>query len=386
MSRRIYTAILVTVSLLVMLYPGMGRAAELDVVIDEVIESMDFGMLSDVASEIEGADSIDIRELIRGITKGDYTMDAQEILGSIEPLFLKGIRSCAALAVQIALPALLCALLSQLGQAFSPQETSRVAQYTCFLLLLVPLVACMLKQTNMVKQTVEKMATSMQVIFPMLLTLLAAVGGSASSAFLQPAILAASGVVTQTVQGVTLRLAVCCGAVTAVNHLAERVHLTRLAKLIRTAANWTLGVCFTVFIGVMTVQGVGSAAVDGVSLRTAKYAIDNFVPVVGGMVADTMDMLVGCSLLVKNAIGIVSLMLLVLIVMAPLVELGAAMWVLKLCAAILEPVVDKNVTECIDDFSGVLSLLFITLLCVGVMFFLLVAQLLLVGNLTVMLR
>ena len=89
---------------------------------------------------------------------------------------------------------------------------------------------------------------------------------------------------------------------------------------------------------------------------------------------------------VKNALGAVALLILLAVIFAPLLPLGAAQLIIRLCAAVLEPVADAEVTACMDDFAGVLALLFTTLLCVGAMVFLLVSQLLLLGNLTVMMR
>ena len=58
----------------------------------------------------------------------------------------------------------------------------------------------------------------------------------------------------------------------------------------------------------------------------------------------------------------------------------------RACAALLEPLSDSRAGACIQDFSDVLMLLFVIQLSVGAMFLLLTAQLLAVGNLTVMLR
>ena len=55
-------------------------------------------------------------------------------------------------------------------------------------------------------------------------------------------------------------------------------------------------------------------------------------------------------------------------------------------AALLEPLSDDRASGCIQDFSDILMLLFVIQLSVGAMFLLLVAQMLVVGNLTVMLR
>jgi stage III sporulation protein AE len=136
----------------------------------------------------------------------------------------------------------------------------------------------------------------------------------------------------------------------------------------------------------MAVQGMGAAAFDGVTLRTAKYAVDNFVPIVGGMMADTMDTIIACALLVKNALGITGLALLAAACVAPMVKIIGCALVFKLCAAFVEPVADSALVDLMDDFSGVLVMLFTVLLAVAAMFFLLIAQLLLVGNLTVALR
>ena len=154
----------------------------------------------------------------------------------------------------------------------------------------------------------------------------------------------------------------------------------------QSAAKWTLGVGFTVFLSVTALQSLGAAAADGVSLRTAKYAVDHFVPVVGGMFADTMDTLVGASLLIKNALGMTGLLLLLITAAGPLVQTLGAVILYRCGAALLEPVTEERFSGCLQEFAGAIMLLFVIQLSVGAMFLLLVAQMLVVGNLTVMLR
>ncbi|MEG0126886.1 MAG: stage III sporulation protein AE, partial [Clostridia bacterium] len=226
----------------------------------------------------------------------------------------------------------------------------------------------------------------MQGIFPLMVTLLAAVGGTASSAFYQPAVMAAAGTMTTLVQHVTMPFAISVATLTMVGGMSESLRVSKLCRLFRQVANWTLGLGLTVFIGVMTVQGMGAAAVDGVSIRTAKYAMDNFIPIVGGMFADTVDTLVGCSLLIQNAVGVLGLLLLLGKLMMPLLRTVATLFLYRATAALLEPMSDNPLCRCIGDYADVFSLLLIIQMSVGAMFILLVAQLLTVGNLTVMLR
>ncbi len=382
MRRRAAFALLLA---LLFFCPRIGQAEAWTDQIQGVLDGLDFSSLDALAQAMIGGEA-DARELVRGLTEGTAVLDAEALLSRIVTALQSALRSLVGLALQIMVPAVLCAAAAQMGEAFSSESVAGICRYACFLLVLIPVIAHLAARAGDVGEAIRTMSDAMQVIFPMLLSLLAAVGGSVSSTVLQPAVLAASGTMTAIVRDVTLRLLLCAGAVTAICHLSDRIHLGRLASLLRDAANWTLGVCFTVFIGVMVVQGVSSAAIDGVSIRTAKYAIDNFVPVVGGMFSDTVDTLVGCSLLVKNALGVFALLVLLGALLTPLMQALASVLVFKVCAALLEPVADERLVACVGDLADVLMALFSALLCVGAMFFLLVAQVLVVGNMTVMLR
>lgn len=263
---------------------------------------------------------------------------------------------------------------------------SRAARYAGLLMTLVWLVADLKEHVALCQETITRMSDWMQGIFPLLVTLLAAVGGTASSAFYQPAVMAAAGSMTTLIQHITMPLAVSVAVLTMVGGVSEGLRLSRMCGLFRQAANWTLGFGFTVFIGVMTVQGVGAAAVDGVSIRTAKYAMDNFIPIVGGMFADTVDTLVGCSLVVHNAVGTLGLLLLLGALLTPLLRTVMTLFLYRTAAAVLQPMSDGPLCRAIGGYAEVFSLLFIIQLSVGAMFLLLVAQLITVGNLTVMLR
>lgn len=280
------------------------------------------------------------------------------------------------------------ALLTAAGQHLSGKKknASRAAHYVGMLALAGFLISDMKEYVELCNHTVGEMAGLMQAIFPLLITLLAAVGGTASSAFYQPAVMAAAGAMTTLIQHITLPFAVSVAVLTMADGLSGGVQLGRMRQLFRQVANWTLGFGFTVFIGVMTVQGLGAAAVDGVSIRTAKYAMDNFIPVVGGMFADTVDTLVGCSLLVQNAVGMLGLILLLGKLLSPLLQTAAAMLLYRAASALLQPMADTPLNRSIGEYGDVFSLLFIIELSVGAMFLLLCAQLLMVGNLTVMLR
>lgn len=335
-----------------------------------------------------GLDGVDgmagIGEVLRELCAGGMLSPDDILEDLMQKITGYAIRRGAVMAA-LTFPVLLSAVLAH---AFGGRgaSLSGMSRSVCFMLTLIPLLQMTVGELEHARETILAVTGRMEMLLPLLLSLLTAVGGSASSAFLHPMVIAASGSMVFLAREVVLRLVMCTCAVTAVNHLSDRLHLTRLAQLLRSAVCWLLGVSFTVFIGVMSLQGVCSASTDGIAIRAAKYAVDNFVPVVGGMFSDTMDTLVGCTLIVKNAFGVTCVLALCGAIGAPLLQTLSSVLAIKLSAAVLEPVADDSVIRAMGDFSRTIVLFLITMLCVGTMYFLLIVQMLLVGNLTVMLR
>ena len=351
-----------------------------------VADSLPTDELQRVVDELSGGNQVNVRELLRRLLGGEAVLNADNILASLWNGLLNQLFLRRGLLLRLLAPALLCGLLARFRETFSAESVAEICNWACYLCVAAIVVQECVEQSRISRTAVDGMSMGMQALFPLLLTLLVAVGGTSSAAFFQPAVVAASGTITTLVRNVSFSLALAYLVLSVLDNLSENFSLSRLSGMIKTASGWSLGICFTVFIGVMAVQGFGAAAIDGVSIRTAKYAIDNFVPIVGGMFADTVDTLVGCSLLVKNALGVTGMILLVGYLAAPLLRLLATILVLRIVAAVLEPVTDKRIVHCVGDASSALVMLATTQLCIAAMFFLLITQLLIVGNMTVMMR
>lgn len=364
--------------------PYSACAEELNAKIEQVMETLDFSGLEDVRVPVSGGETLSAAEATRAIASG-MSVAPEDLLTRVLQLFTEQAAALGELMLAVMLPVLL-ASLSTHTFCCGNENLDAVGKNVCLVIILTPIVLCVLGELVHVRNTITVVTQRMDRMLPLLLTLLTALGGSASSAFLHPVVVAASGSMVYLAREVILRLVMCTCAVTAVNHLTERAHLSRMARLLRGAVCWMLGISFTVFLGAMSIQGVCSASLDGVTIRAAKYAVDNFVPIVGGMFSDTMDTLLGCTLIVKNALGVTVMLALAGTIAAPMIRTFSVAAVLKLCAALLEPVAQSQIVDAIDDFSGTLVLFLITMLCVGTMYFLLIVQLLLVGNLTVLFR
>lgn len=368
--------------LLLLLLPISAGAESLTQSIAQVVEGLDTSALEDLLRQDDPlAATGGLAATVTAIARGEVTLSFEQTMQLLCGQFFSAAKASLWRLTRLMAPAMLWGLLRRLTD-----KGGEAGKAVCYLIVCIFLTQDLTEHTALCTAAMEKMSSGMQGLFPLLLTLMAAVGGSAGSGLMQPAVVAAAGSMTAFIRHITLPLATMTAVMTMLCHLGEGLRLSRLAELFHQAATWTLGLCFTIFIGVLATRGITAAGLDGVTIRTARYALDNLIPVVGGLFADTVDTLVGASMLVQGALGVTGFILLASWALAPLCQTLASALMYRLASALMQPVADGPLSRCIHDFSRVLMLLFIIQLCTAAMFLLLIAQLVAVSGMTMMLR
>ena len=261
-----------------------------------------------------------------------------------------------------------------------------LAWMICYIMIVVLIIQSISLALNIGKNAIEQMISFMQILFPALLALLIGMGGIASSGIMQPATVLLSGITGVFLKSVMIPLIYLSTILVLVGNINDNINLKSLSKLTKNICNWILGIVFTVFIGVLSMQGILAASFDGISIRTTKYAIENFVPVVGKMFSQTVDILVSCSLMLKNAVGVVGLIVAIGLCLYPTLKILSLMFAYKICGALLEPISDKRIVTCLNEIGSILLIFFITIAGIAIMFFLTIALFIGIGNMTIMMR
>ena len=96
----------------------------------------------------------------------------------------------------------------------------------------------------------------------------------------------------------------------------------------------------TIFVGLLSLEGTLSSSVDGLTAKTAKAAVSNFIPVVGKVLGDSIDTVLGCASILKNAVGIVGVVIIIGICVMPILKLAALTIIYHLGAALCQPIAD----------------------------------------------
>jgi stage III sporulation protein AE len=345
------------------------------------------GFINRLDSEIQASiPQMSFKNLLIKLARGDVQWKPADIFHSLLTCFFKEVVANSALLGKLIILAIICAVLQNLTNAFERGTTGQLSYMVVYLALVTIAISSFALAINTGREVVDKMVSFMQAILPLLLTLLVAMGGVASAAIFHPVILVSLTIIGTLTKNVVLPLIFFSAILGIVDHLSSHFKVSHLAGLLKTVAMGLLGIFGTVFLGVLAVQGVAGAVSDGVTLRTAKFAIDVFIPVVGGVFSDALEAIVSSSLLIKNAAGIAGMIAVLLIMGLPLLKILTLALIYKLAGALVQPVAEGQVVDCLNDLGGSMIMVFAVVAVVGLLFFFAITILVGVGNLTVMLR
>jgi stage III sporulation protein AE len=280
--------------------------------------------------------------------------------------------------------AVLAAVLGSLQTAFEKPVVSQVAYAMIFFVLMLLAIGSFTEAIGYARHAIQGMTDFMLATVPLVITLLAASGAPASAAFFHPVLLIAVHLISNIVFLFVFPLILFAALLDLTSALSPRYQLTRLAGLLRGVSIGVIGSCLALFVGITTVQGIGRGIADGVTLRTAKFAVSTFVPVIGKAVADAAETVASASLLVKNALGIAGLVIIACIALFPALKILALSLIYNGSAALMQPLGDSPMVECLGALSKSLVLVFACVAAVAMMFFVAICTLLASANLAVM--
>ncbi|MCL2797764.1 MAG: stage III sporulation protein AE [Firmicutes bacterium] len=227
---------------------------------------------------------------------------------------------------------------------------------------------------------IESLKAQMNVVFPIILTLMAASGGVASAGVYQPAVAVLASGIMEILVALVLPLFILSSVFTVVGNLSDTVRLKKMSAFFMTACKWLLGTAFFLFIAFLSVQGITASVYDGVSVRTAKFAISKYVPVIGGYLSEGFNLVMAGSVLVKNAVGMTAVVVLFLSVVPVLASVAIFNLTLHLSGAIAEPLGDKRISNILSELAKNTGTLFAVLLGAAFLYFVFLILVICTGN------
>ena len=342
---------------------------ELQDKVDELLEALDTEELQAYLDSLTEFRGMDIKEMLSSVITGDFVLDYSSLWQSALALvFNEGRAMLPAFAVVLA-AALLCGILNSAKNGFLQSTMSDIINFVTYIAVGAVVLAVLTGVLQTGFSAMGSMQRQMEIVYPILLTLMAASGGSVSAGVFRPAVAFLSSAVCEMFTAIVLPASVVVIVLAFVGNLSPDVRTEKLGDLFKSINKWLIGLTLGLLTLFLTVQGIASSQYDGLSLRAIKYLVSGSVPIVGGFLSGGLDLVLAGSALIKNAVGSFAVFLLFGALLRPVLLFAAFQLFLRLCAAATEPVGGK-VSAFLSRLATDSGFFLAGLLCIAFLYFL----------------
>ncbi len=331
----------------------------------------------------------EVLNVLPGFSAEDMLLDAaqgknifhpKEILSGVLRLFVREIRNTMKILVFIPALAILCLFTSNMQDGFKSKGISSGAFYVCYVIMAGILAAAFLNVVSCGKSVIQNISMFMRVLLPVVLASLAA-GGAVISATTYEFVLIWIVEITQwAVEFLFMPMVMIAAALGMVNNLSSGLSVEKLTQFINKTVKWGLGIMLTMFVGITGFQGIVSGSADGLSVKITRFAASNLIPMVGGILSETVETVMNCSVVIKNSLGVLGIVMVVLVAVIPILKIAACLVLFRLCTALIQPISEERMVKCMTDLSDSVSSVFSMSVAVVIMFIIILTVIINLGN------
>lgn len=337
--------------------------------VEELLKTLDTKALQEYFDSLENFSDWNITDKIMELIDGGY-LDYSDVFSALFSVFTSSVADMLPCFALICAIALLGGILNTVKSGFLQNSTAEIIFFVSYAAISAVLLTQLVRVFALCGNAMNDMRRQMEIILPMLLTLMSASGGTVSAAVYRPAAAFLSAGISNVFTEIIFPFTEIVIILNMVSNLNRNIKLQGFIALFQSANKWLIGLSVTVFGIFLSVQGLTAASYDGMSLRAAKYAISNSVPIVGGFISGGFDLILAGSTLIKNSVGIIGVFLLVSGVLTPVVTVVGFSLVLRLAAAACESIGDERVYSFLTKASDGIGYLVASLLSVAFLYFL----------------
>ena len=310
-------------------------------------------------------EEININELFTSAITGK--IDNNTIFKSIINLIGKEVLDCTTVLGSILVIIVIHSILKSISEGLENKSISQITDYVQYILIVTLLMKNFADVLQMVKTSIQNLVGFMNSLVPLLITLMLTTGNFASAGILEPIILFLITFIGNFITTILLPFVLISTALAIVSKVSSKIQVDKLSKFFNSTVIWILGVVLTLFVGVISVEGSLSSTVDGITAKTTKAAVSNFIPVVGKILGDAVDTVIGCSNILKNAVGIVGVIVVISICVGPIIKLAILMGLYYLTGALCQPIADEKIVKLLEEMGNTFKMLLAIMCSVSVM-------------------
>ena len=348
----------------------------------------EFGINSFINSSKDFAgeffEDIDITEILNSAIKGE--IDNSSIYKKIFILFGTEVQTAIKTVLSILAIIIIHSILKSISESLENNNISKLIYYVQYIAIVTIVMNSFSDVINLVKETTINLVGFMNNLIPILISLMLYTGSFTTTSVLEPVILFMINFIGNLVQDIFIPILLIITSITIVSKISDNIQIDKIGKFLKSSTVWTLGIILTIFVGVVSLEGTLASSVDGITAKTAKTIVSSSIPVVGKILGDVVDSVLGCGIILKNAVGFVGVIVIIGICSLPILKLTVITFSYKLLGGICGVIADEKIVKLLDQIGDIFKIMLAILVSISFMVIIGITLLIRISNSGVMLQ
>ena len=258
--------IMIIIIILMLFFINIPISYSIDEDTTETIESQqeEFGISDFIkgAQEYSGEffEGIDVNDILQNAIKGevDNSTILKKVLNLLGQEFIESLKGIGSILVII----LVHSLLKSISESLENDNISKLIYYVQYILIVTIVLTNFSDIIKMVQETCTNLVGFMNMLVPLLISLMLYTGSITTSSIIEPIILFMINFIGNLIQTIIIPLVLIFASLIILSKLTDKIQIDRLSKILKSGIIWTLSITLTIFVGVISLEGTLSSSVD----------------------------------------------------------------------------------------------------------------------------
>ena len=353
---------IILIFILILIIPTKVLAETKEEIMSSTQEKFNISGFINQAQEYTGDffEDMDLSDIFNQAVQGK--VNNQTIYKKIIKILGNEVSSNIKILISILVIIVIHGILKSITDSLDNSNVSQIIYFVQYILIVTLIMSNFTEIIKLIKETANNLVGFINLLMPLLLTLIVYTGNITTSSVLEPIVLFISNFIGNIIIDALIPIVLIIVVFSIISKISDRVQVEKISKFLKSGVVWFLGIVLTIFVGVVSLEGTLSSSVDGVTAKTAKAVVSSVIPVVGKVLGDVVDSVLGCGVILKNAVGVVGVIVIIGICILPVLKIATLSIMYSLASAVVQPVADDKIVKLLDEMSGVFKLL-LAILC-----------------------
>lgn len=303
-----------------------------------------------------------------------------ELLGGLWSSFVSNLTTPFSLLATCIGIILLCALLDSMKASFKDESYEQVFSVVSVVCMGAALMAPVSRLIIDMARIIEEVSGFLLSFVPVYVGIITASGKPFSATAYSTAVIGTVQVISRISATVLVPMLGIYLAVCLIGSACTQIDISGIAQTVKKVVTTVLSFLLTIFVALLTMQSVVASAADTLSMRSAKFAVSAFLPVVGSAIGEALNSVQGCLSMISSTVGGFGVVALAISFLPGIVSVAAFQLVIFISSGVSEALGTSRITALLQAAQAVLSLMLGLLVTFAVLFIISLGVMLTVGG------